>query len=684
MKGWAIRNAAAIIAASGARDFFVDAGGDIQSSGRNAAGKEWSVGIRNPFDAEEIIKVVYPRGRGIATSGTYVRGQHIYDPHAPGRPIVDIVSLTVIGPDVLEADRFATAAFAMGRAGIFFIEETPGLEGYIVDSKRPRHPDQRLRSLLRAMIEAHRPAPRPHHHVPAGALLPDRRCSSPRSCSAPSASCRTIPMAIAFSTALILAACWITNRVFARVFDVPANSESIYITALILVAHSRSGGADRPRGDRRPGLRLACGRWRRNSSSRSAGKHLFNPAAFGVRAARVPARPAGDLVGRRQSAAPARRARRRPPPRPQAAALRPRGDLRPRRPRDGSRDRRAVAIRHGAPRDASFVAALLLRLRHADRAADRARRCACRGSPSPRSSGSCSPRTSISARSTSRRSWRSSSAISSPMRSSPKGRFVLTLERIEQSAADSYDFVFQFAAQARLPGRAVSRMDARARPRRQPRQSPLFHGRLGPDRGYGSPRREILSGVERLQARARRRWRPATRSMPRSSPATSPCRPIPTPSSPSSPAASASRRSAACCNTCSTARKRGRSSSSTATSARQDIAYRDVLDAAERELGIRTIYAVAAGATRGQYPGPHRRAARAPRDPRLSRAHLLHLRPAGDGEGAPPACCTQWAFAARGSRSTSFPGLHSAKRFPVETKEEPHKGKRSTRPTQPI
>ena len=44
-----------------------------------------------------------------------------------------IMSLTVVGPDVYEADRFATAAFAMGRAGIEFIEARPGLEGYLVD-----------------------------------------------------------------------------------------------------------------------------------------------------------------------------------------------------------------------------------------------------------------------------------------------------------------------------------------------------------------------------------------------------------------------------------------------------------------------------------------------------------------------------------------------------------------------
>lgn len=134
VKGWAIRNAANMVTASGARDFFIDAGGDIQSSGKNPSGNEWSVGIRNPFHAGQIIKVVHPRGRGVATSGTYVRGQHLHNPHAPHRPIIDIVSLTVIGPDVLEADRFATGAFAMGKAGIFFVEQMPDLEGYVVDS----------------------------------------------------------------------------------------------------------------------------------------------------------------------------------------------------------------------------------------------------------------------------------------------------------------------------------------------------------------------------------------------------------------------------------------------------------------------------------------------------------------------------------------------------------------------
>jgi FAD:protein FMN transferase len=134
VKGWAVRKAARIIQAFGVQNFYVDAGGDIQTGGKNRNGEDWIVGIRNPFSEHEIIKAVKITECGIATSGTYMRGQHIYNPHLPKKQIDDIVSLTIIGPDVLEADRFATAAFAMGNWGIYFIEELPGIEGYIINS----------------------------------------------------------------------------------------------------------------------------------------------------------------------------------------------------------------------------------------------------------------------------------------------------------------------------------------------------------------------------------------------------------------------------------------------------------------------------------------------------------------------------------------------------------------------
>jgi thiamine biosynthesis lipoprotein len=133
VKGWAIWQAAQNLRLAGFRNFYINAGGDIEAAGSNGYGQQWRVGIASPFKEGEIVKAVYLSDRGIATSGTYRRGAHIYDPHYPRRPIDGIVSLTVIGPDIYEADRFATACFAMGRAGIDFIEREPGLEGYLID-----------------------------------------------------------------------------------------------------------------------------------------------------------------------------------------------------------------------------------------------------------------------------------------------------------------------------------------------------------------------------------------------------------------------------------------------------------------------------------------------------------------------------------------------------------------------
>ncbi len=133
VKGWAIRNASRLVEAAGARNYLIEAGGDIQSWGKAADGTDWKIGIRNPFNNSEIVKAVCPLGHGIATSGTYARGTHIYNPHRPAEPTADIVSLTIIGIDVLQADLYATAAFAMGKDGIYFIEGLSGLEGYMID-----------------------------------------------------------------------------------------------------------------------------------------------------------------------------------------------------------------------------------------------------------------------------------------------------------------------------------------------------------------------------------------------------------------------------------------------------------------------------------------------------------------------------------------------------------------------
>lgn len=134
VKGWAIQKASLLMKQL-TPNFYVEAGGDIQTDGTNDKGHPWRIGIRNPFNRSETVAAVTLDNEAIATSGTAIRGQHIYNPHSK-KPIEGIVSLSVIAPTILDADRMATAAFAMGKNGIGFIEKLKGYEGYMIDHNK--------------------------------------------------------------------------------------------------------------------------------------------------------------------------------------------------------------------------------------------------------------------------------------------------------------------------------------------------------------------------------------------------------------------------------------------------------------------------------------------------------------------------------------------------------------------
>jgi thiamine biosynthesis lipoprotein len=138
VKGWALLEAAQLLDSFGFQNYYLEIAGDIQTKGKNSDGVSWSIGIKNPFVENEIVKVVYPEGAGIATSGTAARGAHIYDPHT-GKPVATYKSISVLGPDIYEADCMATAAFAMGENGMAFVEGTPGFEAYAIGSDGIAH-----------------------------------------------------------------------------------------------------------------------------------------------------------------------------------------------------------------------------------------------------------------------------------------------------------------------------------------------------------------------------------------------------------------------------------------------------------------------------------------------------------------------------------------------------------------
>jgi len=131
VKGWSIEQAAVRLAGAGMRNYCVEAGGDLQTAGVNADGGPWRVGVRNPLAPDEMVKVLYVSDAAVATSGTYERGEHIYDPHT-GRPAAHLASVTVVGPGIAWVDVAATAAFAMGTGAAAWLAQQYGLEAYVI------------------------------------------------------------------------------------------------------------------------------------------------------------------------------------------------------------------------------------------------------------------------------------------------------------------------------------------------------------------------------------------------------------------------------------------------------------------------------------------------------------------------------------------------------------------------
>jgi thiamine biosynthesis lipoprotein len=125
VKGWAVEEAVRRLDEAGATNCLVTAGGDIVARGEAAPGVAWRIGIRHPEEADRVAAVIAIRRGAVATSGLYERGDHVRDARTDAIPR-ELLSVSVIGPDLTWADAYATSAFVMGREGLAWVESHPG------------------------------------------------------------------------------------------------------------------------------------------------------------------------------------------------------------------------------------------------------------------------------------------------------------------------------------------------------------------------------------------------------------------------------------------------------------------------------------------------------------------------------------------------------------------------------
>ena len=113
VKGWAAQMAADILSEQGLRYFMIDAGGDVVCRGGESPTEPWHIGIRHPYNADQVMATVSVTDGTVATSGTYERGEHIFDPET-GEYAAVARAATVVGPDAGIADAMATAIALRG------------------------------------------------------------------------------------------------------------------------------------------------------------------------------------------------------------------------------------------------------------------------------------------------------------------------------------------------------------------------------------------------------------------------------------------------------------------------------------------------------------------------------------------------------------------------------------------
>ncbi len=122
-KGYAVDKIASLLENDGIRNYIVEIGGEIKAAGEKSPGKSWTVGVAFPSaDVSGNILALQLKDMAVATSGDYhnffnwngKRYAHTISPF-DGRPIEhNLASATVLAPDCMTADAYATAIMALG------------------------------------------------------------------------------------------------------------------------------------------------------------------------------------------------------------------------------------------------------------------------------------------------------------------------------------------------------------------------------------------------------------------------------------------------------------------------------------------------------------------------------------------------------------------------------------------
>ena len=117
-----------------AEDVIIDLGGNVALIG------EFCVGIRSPFNPEELFAKITLKDKSAVTSGAYQRYfdydgkryHHILDPRTGECANSHLASVTVISPSSMHADALSTAIYILGEDGLSLCSNFPDTDALLI------------------------------------------------------------------------------------------------------------------------------------------------------------------------------------------------------------------------------------------------------------------------------------------------------------------------------------------------------------------------------------------------------------------------------------------------------------------------------------------------------------------------------------------------------------------------
>ncbi len=146
-QGFTVDHIAEYLESQGIQSYMVEVGGEVRTKGKNAKGKIWTIGVDKPqstIDREERFQFILElNNAALATSGNYrkfwvdeetgLKYSHTIDPHTGVPARNRLLSASLVAPETMDADAYATVCMVRGLEGCKeLLGSKPDLEGYLV------------------------------------------------------------------------------------------------------------------------------------------------------------------------------------------------------------------------------------------------------------------------------------------------------------------------------------------------------------------------------------------------------------------------------------------------------------------------------------------------------------------------------------------------------------------------